>query len=349
MRALTTLVVEFALLLASSTLICAQSPLTQSVQDAPATDCDAYAAPPDRKTSGIPFEKVNPDLAIPACESAIQKYPNSSRLIFQLGRAYHKKNDFSSALVQYRKAAELGFADAQNNLGSMYVQGQGVPQDYAEAIKWYRKSAEQGNASAQYNLGSMYDNGQGVPRNYAEAAKWYRKAADQGEAHAQDNLGTMYSNGEGVPQDNAEAIKWIRKSAEQGNASAQYNLGSMYVQGQGVPQDDKEAVKWFRMAAEQGNEAAKKKLAKMEEGKQSTSSAAPGRGREQVYAVFLCLHYAAAPQLDSCQPLRVNGEAMYYQSGAQCKKTAEVLNARGPMHGWACMAKPAPPTWQPVR
>ena len=34
----------------------------------------------------------------------------------------------------------------------------------------------------QKNLGTMYYNGQGVPQDYAQAAYWYRKAADQGDA-----------------------------------------------------------------------------------------------------------------------------------------------------------------------
>ena len=46
----------------------------------------------------------------------------------------------------------------------MYAKGQGVPQDYAEAVKWYRLAAEQGFAMAQDNLGLMYKNGQGVPQ-----------------------------------------------------------------------------------------------------------------------------------------------------------------------------------------
>jgi TPR repeat protein len=75
-----------------------------------------------------------------------------------------------------------------------------VPQNYAEAMKWYRKAADQGNAAAQNNLGVMYDEGQGVPQNYAEAMKWYRKAADRGFDKAQYNLGNMYKNGQGVPQ-----------------------------------------------------------------------------------------------------------------------------------------------------
>ncbi len=83
------------------------------------------------------------------------------------------------------KMAKGGDADAQNNLGLMYDNGQGVPQDYTEAVKWYTKAAEQGDADAQNNLGLMYDNGQGVPQDYTEAVKWYTKAAEQGDADAQ--------------------------------------------------------------------------------------------------------------------------------------------------------------------
>ena len=196
-------------------------------QDAPVTDCDTYAAvlsDPERKVGGIAYEKLNPELAIPACESAVRQYPVSSRLIFQLGRAYNKNNDFSSALTQYRKAADQGYALAQNNLGVLYRDGRGVAQNYAEAAKWFRKAADQGNAQAQTNLGAMYGTGRGVAKDYAQAVAWYRKAADQGNALGQYNLGAMYANGEGVAQNYAEAAKWYRKAADQGNAEAKNNL-----------------------------------------------------------------------------------------------------------------------------
>src|SRR5271167_40492 len=127
-------------------------------QDAPVTDCDVYAASagdPQRKSNGVPLDKINPDMAIPACEAAVQKYPDSSRLIYQLGRAYQKANDFDAAMVQYRKAADQGFAQALYNVGGMYMIGLSVPQDYAQAAAWFRKAADKGNANAQYNLGLM--------------------------------------------------------------------------------------------------------------------------------------------------------------------------------------------------
>ena len=52
-----------------------------------------------------------------------------------------------------RLAAEQGHADAQNNLGWRYGNGEGVPQDDAEAVAWFRLAAEQGHADAQNNLG----------------------------------------------------------------------------------------------------------------------------------------------------------------------------------------------------
>ena len=96
--------------------------------------------------------------------------------------------------------------------------GHGVPQDFDEARKWYLKAAEQGDANAQSNLGVMYLRGQGVPQDYVEAARYFRMAAEQGHALAQNELGLRYDRGQGVPMDHAEAAKWYRKAAEQGFA-----------------------------------------------------------------------------------------------------------------------------------
>ena len=99
------------------------------------------------------------------------------------------------------KAAKCGNADAQNKLGVIYANGQGVPQDHAQAAAWYQKAAEQGNAWAQNNLGVMYQNGSGVPQDHAQAAAWYRKAAEQGNELAKNNLDAMSQEDRDVPQD----------------------------------------------------------------------------------------------------------------------------------------------------
>lgn len=63
-----------------------------------------------------------------------------------------------------------------------------VDQDYAQAMAWFKKAADQDFASAQNNIGWMYQQGEGVSKDYTKALKWYRKAASQGNPNAEQNL-----------------------------------------------------------------------------------------------------------------------------------------------------------------
>ena len=69
--------------------------------------------------------------------------------------AYNKK-DYKEAHKLFLPLATDGVAQAQNNLGLIYFNGQGVPQDNKEAVKWWRLAAEQGFSQAQNNLCGMY-------------------------------------------------------------------------------------------------------------------------------------------------------------------------------------------------
>ncbi len=106
---------------------------------------------------------------------------------FEERMADYDRGDYEAAFKEIKLLAEQGNTYAQRMLGVMYKEGQGVPQDYTEAVIWFRKSAEQGNATAQSNLGTMYVKGQGVPIDYAMAYKWYNLAAAQGDKDAVKN------------------------------------------------------------------------------------------------------------------------------------------------------------------
>jgi len=69
----------------------------------------------------------------------------------------------------------------------MYARRLGVPQDYSQAIILYRKAAERGYAKAQNNLGFMYCKGQGVPQDYSQAHMWFNLAASQRNKNAAGN------------------------------------------------------------------------------------------------------------------------------------------------------------------
>lgn len=95
-------------------------------------------------------------------------------------------------------------------------------------IDYYKDAAEQGNAEAQNSLGLMYYNGEGVEKNYTEAVKWFRKAAELGNPKAQNSLAKCYEHGLGVKINHQEVIKWYNKAAEQGYYEAYFNLGNYY-------------------------------------------------------------------------------------------------------------------------
>lgn len=196
---------------------------------------------------------------------------------FDDGMAAYNKENYKSALQEWRPLAENGHANAQYRLGVMYENGNGVPKDATQAAAWFRKAAEQGLAVAQNSLGWMYVDG----NDAKQAAFWFHKAAEQGLVFAQNSLGRMYAEGKGVPKDATQSAAWVRKAAEQGMASAQFNLGVMYVDGHGVPKDATQAVAWFRKAAEQGLAQAQNNLGAMY---------ANGDGVSQNYVVAYALH-----------------------------------------------------------
>ncbi|BBM88728.1 hypothetical protein COTS27_00413 [Spirochaetota bacterium] len=180
------------------------------------------------------------------CKKAAER--GSTEASYNLGWIYRNaenvEKDIQQAVFWYRKAAELGHAGAQNNLGVMYLQGNGVAQDKKQAAKWYEKAATQGNVVAQNNLGVMYASGEGVTKDIQQAIVWYRKAAGQGSVQASYNLGKIYEVEDRV-RDYKQAMVWYQKAVKKGHARAAYRLGKMYEDGKGVKKDPVEAYKWM--------------------------------------------------------------------------------------------------------
>lgn len=189
------------------------------------------------------------------------------------GVALYEDEDYVAAAAAFTKAAEKGNADAQFNLGLMYLKGQGVAQDNVQALKWFRQSAEQGNPKAQVNLGRMYARAKAVAPNFVTAAYWYRKAADQGYADGQYDLGVFYLSGVGVERSYQKAWRLFLDAAEQSNDSACYQLGLMYLKGLGVAKNKVEGLKFLILARDYGEAVLYLKYAEKEATQQQIEDA----------------------------------------------------------------------------
>jgi hypothetical protein len=80
--------------------------------------------------------------------------------------------DYQHAAGLYRKAAELGFAPAANNLAELYLHGLLGDRDLEMAFQLHLAAARAGNPVAAMNLALAYRTGAGVTANAAEARKW---------------------------------------------------------------------------------------------------------------------------------------------------------------------------------
>lgn len=113
------------------------------------------------------------------------------------------------------RAAEKGVPEAQFWLGEAFEQNLwfGVT-DKVEALKWYKRAAEGGQPDAENELGVHYRDGDGIEQNYVWAAHWFRKAAEHvpdlgGAGQGRNNLGNLYAEGQGVPKDYVQAYMWL--------------------------------------------------------------------------------------------------------------------------------------------
>lgn len=75
-----------------------------------------------------------------------------------------------------------------NRMAVALEHGEGVPKDLGLAMDLYCRAAHLGNADAQYNLGWIYANARGVARNDGLAAYFFGLAAKGGHRQAQNML-----------------------------------------------------------------------------------------------------------------------------------------------------------------
>ena len=170
------------------------------------------------------------------------------------------KKDVNKAKQILQSQAQKNDMSAEYYLGSIYLD----EKNYKQALLWYKKSAEQGNMLAYNDLGYMYLEGEGVKKDYTKALDYFTKAIEKGNTNSKASLGRMYENGWGVNQDIPKAVILIREAADFGSRVGQYHLGRLYENGIGVKRDMVEAISWYRKSSEKNYEKAKKRLQELE-------------------------------------------------------------------------------------
>lgn len=160
----------------------------------------------------------------------------------QKGMDAFLSGDTVGAMRLYRKAAEQGYAPAQEKLAHILDQSE----FNEEALEWFRKAAEQNNAEGQYGLGMMYLAGDGVEKDTEQALQLIQTAAEQGLLRAMMSMFHISKNGEhGHPVDLKLAVSWLEKIAASDNQWAIEKLAKGYRNGElGLAINDEKALFW---------------------------------------------------------------------------------------------------------
>jgi len=119
-------------------------------------------------------------------------------------------------------AAPLEASDVSDAINAMRAG------NFAEAYCVLKPYAESGDAEAQYNIGWMYLNGYGLMMNDSKALEWWKRASDQGYTDASFSIAMLYSLGEGkVGKDMDKAIEYYLMAVEDGHEDANMIIRSM--------------------------------------------------------------------------------------------------------------------------
>jgi hypothetical protein len=94
----------------------------------------------------------------------------------------------------YLQSAQLGDAEAEQIVGSLYYTGDGTSQDYGQALSWFKQSAQQYNDDAFMSLSVMYQLGRGTPVNL-QLARYFADRAELNKRY--EALLTTVANGSG--------------------------------------------------------------------------------------------------------------------------------------------------------
>lgn len=143
------------------------------------------------------------------------------------GAAKYAAGDFTGALAEWSAPGLDKDPAALYNLGQLHRLGKGVPADDRQAAGYYERAARLGHAGAQANLGTLLYFSSAPLGDITAAIGWWREAAKTNEPHALYMLSVLMFNGELVARDWPRALAYARFAASQGVSEASAAVASM--------------------------------------------------------------------------------------------------------------------------
>ena len=149
-----------------------------------------------------------------------------------------------------RRAAGMGYAQAQFELSREYLTGEHFEKSDELSLEWCRIAAENGHSYALFYLAERYDEGNGVERDYKKALDLYEKSIENPHTYAikQDALvaiGDLFYHGRGVEKSVQRAIEYYERAGNY--VEAKYRIAICMFKGEIFDKPDRaKAIEMIR-------------------------------------------------------------------------------------------------------
>ncbi len=173
--------------------------------------------------------------------------------VYRLGVKSWVAVDKARGLSYLKKAADLGYWQAENDLGLLYLNGEELDKDEAKGAALLEKAAAKGIAISEYHLAYCYLTGTGLEKNMSKGIGNYQKAWKHGNTKAAVELGMKYETGDGVKQDMKKAYQLYKKAAEAGDVEAKGHAADCLWAGAGIKMDRKSATRLYKDGEKAGD------------------------------------------------------------------------------------------------
>lgn len=171
--------------------------------------------------------------------------------------------DHDAAIAAYTQAAKLG---SDQGAYALAMNAYWNDEDFTAAQKWAKQALKGDDpvGAVRYLLGLMAFHGRGTKKDAAKSHALHEQAAQAGDADAMFELFALASTGQGTKKDEPRAVVWLMEAAKRNHPRALYNLGAFHAMGTfGFAQDYEASARFYEAASECGHGRASATLGTM--------------------------------------------------------------------------------------
>ncbi|MEP1423224.1 MAG: caspase family protein [Tateyamaria sp.] len=203
--------------------------------------------------------ELRPEVALAACEVAVQRDPEVGRFHYQLGRALTALRRYDEAAAAFERARDLNHARAWVALGNAELNkaritgGLSRGQASDEVLQLFARGVAEGDPYAFYALGRQFMRFGANQEIEIEGYDLMMRALEVGHTFAMNELGYFYLNKDAEYYDPERGLRYLRESALRGDIYGYNNMGLVHLRGLGGAKiDHPAAFEMFTKAAEGG-------------------------------------------------------------------------------------------------